>query len=56
MINLTETPTWSRLLAGGVYAVQSIAGPGLTIDDLSRSYSDGGSSQKLMLFFKGMLC
>ena len=39
--------------ARGGYTVHPVPAPASTIEEVSRSRNDGGSSQKLMLFIRG---
>lgn len=50
----TDAPACARLAAGGGgYTVQPIPAPASMPDEASSRSSDGGSSQKLMLFIRG---
>lgn len=49
----TEGPEWAWILLSGGYTVQPVPAPPSTRADVSRRISDGGSSQKLMLFLRG---
>jgi len=49
----TEGPLWEIFLARGGYTVQPVPAPCSTTADITRRVSEGGSSQKLMLFKRG---
>lgn len=53
MTRSTDAPACARLAAKGGYTVQPVPAPASTPEDASSSSSEGGSSQKLMLFIRG---
>ena len=53
MVRWTEAPAWARLPARAEYTVPPVPEPASTIDDTSRSKTDGGSSQKFILCIQG---
>ena len=55
IVKSTDAPAWARFPAKGGYTVHPVPAPASTMEDAKRSRNDGGSSQKLMLFIRGML-
>jgi len=53
IVKSTDPPAWARFPASGGYTVQPVPAPLSTAADVSRRLSDGGSSQKLILFRRG---
>lgn len=53
MVRSTDAPACAKLPANGGSTAPPIPAPASTIDDGSRGRSDGGYSQKLMLFICG---
>lgn len=53
MARSTAPPEWDAMLDKGGYTVHPVPTPTSTRAELSRSNSDGGSNQKLMLFSRG---
>lgn len=50
----TDAPAWAGLPANGGYTVQPVPVPASTTDEARRSRNDGGRTQKLLLFIRGM--
>lgn len=53
MARSTEGPAWAIFLAKGGYTVHPVPAPFSTAADDSKSISDGGSSQNLILLSRG---
>jgi len=49
----TDAPEWAQLLANGGYTVHPVPTPDSTVIEVRRRRSEGGNSQKLMLFIRG---